>query len=403
MTRVLAAMLLKTITFNKVKLKYIGSFLFVCILLNISTLSYAISKAEEATLTKQQLEKVTKDISKLHDELGKDKSFQKKEQSNLKKVEVELGSLRNKSRTLQQKKQTIQSKISNLREQEQVLIEKNNQQQKALNKDLQAIYKLGKQEKLKLLLNQESPEDLARTLKYYDYYTEARVERILSYQRNIKSIEEKRKEIEQELSALQTLQEEIDKEARKLQTQQDKRQTVLSEINKTIRTKDQQLKTLLNNQTRLSKLLRSLQGIWADIPSKVTKTALKKQKGKLQYPVTGDIKHSFGSQRAGGRMKWNGWLIDAPLNTNVEAIHDGRVVFSDWIRGYGLLIIIDHSDGYLSLYGHNASVLKEAGDWVHKGDILATVGDSGGQNETGLYFELRHEGRPLNPKSWLTK
>src|SRR5690606_9547222 len=112
------------------------------------------------------------------------------------------------------------------------------------------------------------------------------------------------------------------------------------------------------------------------------------------YPAQGRVANGFGSERAGGRLKWNGWLIEAEENSAVKAVHDGRVVFSEWIRGYGLLIIVDHNDGFLSLYGHNASLLKEAGDWIEEGEVLATVGNSGGQYGTGLYFELRKDAEP---------
>lgn len=372
------------------------------VLFNLPSNLYA-NEDSKAELTKNQLEVVNRAIVKLQEDLGKDKTFQKKEQNSLKNIEVELGQLHKKSLELSKQQQSVKKNISALEQEKSELKEKNKQQQQALSHDLRAIYKIGKEEKLKLLLNQENPENLARILKYYDYYTEARVTRILSYRKNIDAIEIKRLEIEQELASLQTIETKIAEESNKLKESQGNRQKILDDISKSIVSKDQELKGLQENQTQLSKLLRSLQGIWADIPSKLSKSSFKKRKGALNYPVRGTVKYHFGSQRAGGRMVWHGWFINADMNTPVKAIHDGRVVFSDWIRGYGLLIIIDHSDGYLSLYGHNASLLKETGDWISEGESLATVGNSGGQQDTGLYFELRHDGEPLNPKSWLKK
>src|SRR5690606_32538281 len=219
----------------------------------------------------------------------------------------------------------------------------------------------------------------------------------------IADLELKRVEIEKELANLQSIEISIAEEASKLKKNQTERQKIVDGITKNIATKDQELKNLQANQAQLTKLLRSLQGIWADIPNKLSKSSFKTRKGSLNHPVHGTIKYRFGSQRAEGRMEWHGWFISTDINKPVTAIHDGRVVFSDWIRGYGVMIIIDYSDGYLSLYGHTASLLKEAGDWISEGEALATVGNSGGQQETGLYFELRHDGEPLNPKSWLKK
>jgi septal ring factor EnvC (AmiA/AmiB activator) len=358
---------------------------------------------DKASLTEKQLKQVNKEIKALQSQLSKDKSSQKKEQNNLRKIEKELETLHKRSRELEQKQGSVKNKIASLKKEERSLENKNQQQKSALKKDLQSIYKIGRQEKIKLLLNQENPEEVARLLKYYDYYTEARVQRILDYQKNIKALTEKRIAIEQELKVLREVNADIERETLALKEKQKGRKSLLDKINAKIKNEDQKLKNLQQDQTRLSKLLRSLKGIWADIPKKLSKSAISKNKGKLKYPVKGKVKNKFGSQRVGGRLSWNGWLIDAPMNRSVKAIHDGRVVFSDWIRGYGLLIIIDHSEGYLSLYGHNASLLKETGDWIQAGETLATVGNSGGQHDVGLYFELRKDGRPLNPGSWLKK
>lgn len=363
----------------------------------------ADDQSNKVELTQKELKKVAKAISKLRDQLGEDKSFQKKEQLALKKIETELGDLNKKSLTLKKEQRDVKDNISKLKRQESTLSEKNKNQKKALNQDLRSIYKIGKQEKLKLLLNQENPEDLARILKYYDYYTDARIQRIFDFQNNLKALALKQSEIYEKLEQLTKIEQELASKTITLAKKQNVRKTVLNELNSEIATKDQQLSALKNDQTRLGKLLQSLKGIWGDIPSKLSKAPLKKLKGKLSRPVAGKVKHAFGSQRVDGRLEWNGWLIGAPANKPVKVIHDGRVVFADWIRGYGLLIIVDHNDGYLSLYGHNASLLKEAGDWLRAGDTLATVGNSGGQYENGLYFELRHDGRPLDPKPWLKK
>lgn len=377
---------------------------FLSASLLLSTISTAESTEEKVKLTEKQLDKVNSEIHSLQKELSKEKSSQKSEQTSLKKIEQDLSELYKQSKKLKQEQSEVKVKISSLKKEELILDRKNQEQQSALKKDLQSIYKLGRQEKIKLLLNQENPQELARLLKYYDYYSEARLARIVEFQNTIKEISDKRLAIENELATLKEIDAKIEKEAKSLEQKQQDRTTVLDEINNSIKSKDQKLKILKEDQSRLSKLLSSLKGIWADIPAKLAHASISKQKGKLPFPVKdGKILHSFGTQRAEGLLKWNGWFIQAPINENVTAIHDGRVVFSDWIRGYGMLIIVDHSDGYLSLYGHNASLYKEAGDWIQAGDVLGTVGNSGGQYDMGLYFELRKDGEPINPKNWLQR
>ncbi len=375
--------------------------LSACLNFGWTTVSASTKQTDKAILTEQQLENVKKSINALHKELRKDKQSQEKEQKSLKKIELELADLRHKKRALNKEKEGIEKHLSTLNKEKRSLDKEKHQQQQALTKDLRALYKIGKQEKLKLLLNQESPENVARILKYYDYYTEARVDRIINFQAHLSKIEEKQTEIEIELSELKIVEDNIQEEQLALKKKQSKRQNILKDIEKNIKNKDQELNKLKANQLRLSKLLKSLKGIWADIPKHLAKKEFRTQKGKLKRPVAGKVKNRFGSQRVGGRLKWNGWLISAKLDDEVKVVHDGRVVFSDWIRGYGLLIIVDHGKGYLSLYGHNASLLNETGDWIQSGDVIATVGDSGGQSEVGLYFELRQDGKPLNPKSWL--
>ena len=151
---------------------------------------------------------------------------------------------------------------------------------------------------------------------------------------------------------------------------------------------------------RLQALLDRITASIADLPTPGDTTPFVREKGKLLLPVSGRITDRFGTSRNNGKLRWNGIFIAAPRGAPVRAIHYGRVVFSDWLRGFGLLLIIDHGDGYMSLYGHNQVLYTEVGDWVTAGEIVATVGDTGGQNRAGLYFEIRYKGKPTNPQLW---
>jgi septal ring factor EnvC (AmiA/AmiB activator) len=123
------------------------------------------------------------------------------------------------------------------------------------------------------------------------------------------------------------------------------------------------------------------------------------RKGKLRWPARGRLAQRFGAPRSGG-LRWRGVMIEAQEGGEVRAVSQGRIAFSDWMRGFGLLLIIDHGDGYMSLYGHNQTLYKEVGEWVDTGEVVALLGASGGRTESGLYFEMRHKGRPINPVHW---
>ena len=148
--------------------------------------------------------------------------------------------------------------------------------------------------------------------------------------------------------------------------------------------------------------LKALEQRAMQLAAPASKQPFSKQKGKLPWPVSGKLTQHFGAVR-NADITWSGWLMQAVEGLHVHSIHHGRVIFSDYLRGYGLLVIIDHGEGYMTLYGYNETILKNTGDWVAPGDVIATVGDSGGQSEAGLYFELRRGAKPENPRRWVTK
>ena len=187
-----------------------------------------------------------------------------------------------------------------------------------------------------------------------------------------------------------------------LSKQRFKRSRLLAEINLEINNQEKNLDDLETSRLRIEKLLNSLGELLADIPPGPTAKALfSTQLGQLPWPIDGQIISHFGSKRQGD-LKWNGILIDAPYGTPVKAISHGRIAFSDWLQGFGFITIINHDEGYMSLYGHNESLFKQVGDWVTAGDVIASTGDSGGQPVSGLYFEIRARGKPVDPTLWCT-
>ncbi|MEX1033351.1 MAG: peptidoglycan DD-metalloendopeptidase family protein [Cellvibrionaceae bacterium] len=175
---------------------------------------------------------------------------------------------------------------------------------------------------------------------------------------------------------------------------------MLARLNESIETKDQELQQLARDRQYIEQLMTEIVATVGHQNTFNSDAPFAELRGKLPWPAEGQIAHSFGSERVAGKMKWDGVLIRASEGEPVKAIHHGRVVFADYLRGHGLLIIVDHGEGYMSLYAHNQTLKKAVGNWVEAGEVIASVGSSGGQRQAGLYFEIRQHGRPTNPGTW---
>ena len=239
-------------------------------------------------------------------------------------------------------------------------------------------------------------------MRYYDYVLEARALKFDEYTKTITRLNQVEPEINQTVDNLQQIRKGLERKHGQLLSQREQRELTLKRLRSVIRTKDDELRILEKNRGELEKLIAAVEDLINDLPIPNDYQPFNKLKGKLPWPVKGKVANRFGSTRK-GKVKWDGLLINASQGTPVKAIHQGRVIFADWLRGQGLLIIIDHSDGYMSLYAHNEVLFKEPGEWVQTGDVIAKVGNSGGRKSAGLYFEIRHRGKPSSPKRWFKK
>jgi septal ring factor EnvC (AmiA/AmiB activator) len=273
----------------------------------------------------------------------------------------------------------------------------------ALAEDVRASYTQKRQEYIKLPLNQQHPEKFARMMRYYDYFHRARAERITGFKTTLQKLDDLAAEMEAEALRLEHLGTALIDQQMQLADSLKNRKNALTKVNATLKSKNAKLSQLKGNRTQLEDLLKKMQKALDDLPTRTDRGSFYSQKGKLHWPAKGRLSHRFGSRRAQGKLKWQGIVIRSRAGDPVIAVHRGRVLFSDWLIGFGLLTILDHGDGYMSLYGHNRSLLKEPGEWVETGDTVATVGNSGGRDEYGLYFEIRRKGKPTNPARWLTK
>ena len=273
----------------------------------------------------------------------------------------------------------------------------------ALAGELRAAYVNGREEQLKLLLNQQDPAGFGRMLAYYGYFGRARADRIGNIREKLEHLALVREKIAAENERLKGLEAQQEKELAALRSAQQQRTRTVQAIESQIKSKGGELKRLESQARGLEKLIADLRKALRNVP--VAKQApFEPLRGKLPWPVQqGKVLARFGQPRAGGSMRWQGMMIGTDRGARVRAPFAGRVVYADWLPGMGLMIVLDHGGGYLSLYGHNEEVFRSVGDAVAAGDVIGAVGDSGGHNQPALYFEVRRGREPVNPENWLQR
>ena len=297
--------------------------------------------------------------------------------------------------------QETQADIVKLNTQKQQLSRQKKQQESLLAKQLRAAYTTGQHDYLKLLLNQEKTDKVQRTISYYQYLNNARIAEIKQFQNTLLQLQQVSLEHQQQVEHLQILQGQQNQQRDALKKSKSLRNVTLLALNKKLLSTQQQLTKLKNEEANLASTLKQLETLALAEKAKANMklSGLSQFKRKLSWPVNGRITHSFGSKKQ-GYLKWKGVLLKANLGNQVQTISNGTILFSDWLKGYGLVTVVDHGDGYMSLYAHNQALLKSVGDRVETGEPIALVGQSGGQAQPGLYFEIRHLGEAVNPKGW---
>lgn len=272
----------------------------------------------------------------------------------------------------------------------------------ALAAQVRAAYTSGRQERIKLLLNQDDPAAVGRLTAWYRYLSAWRGRTLDAVNAHLAELAALRGEAGREHARLEELAASRRRELAELAAAQARRQELLAAVRAKMQEEGAEIERLAAEERDLTRLIAELATILSDYPI-TSEAPFSDLEGRLTWPVAGTLLHDFGQPRAGGSLRWNGVVLAAPRGREVRAVYHGRVVFADWLAGMGLLVIIDHGEGYLSLYGYNETVLKSAGDWVAPGDVIATVGESGGRPQPGLYFEIRKGRQPVNPRTWVTR
>ncbi len=407
--------------------------------------------ADERAQTQQQLDATRQDIAELKKMLGKLQEEKSGVQKELKGTETEMGKLEKEVDALQKELKKSESELQRLDAEKKKLQSARTEQQRLIAIQARAAYQNGRQEYLKLLLNQQNPEKFARTLTYYDYLSQARLEQLKNFNETLRQLANVEKDIGLQQAQLLVQKSDLDTRRDELDKVRKERQQILAKLNDDVKARDQKLAAREQDQADLSKVLKTIEETLArqareaeearqkaliaqqeaekkrlreaqaaaddsDAPRKPARPTpgalvsssgetfggpFAATRGKLPWPVDGRLLARFGETRGDdARTKWDGVMISASAGSQVHAVHGGRVVFADWLRGAGLLVILDHGNGFLSLYGHNQTLLKSAGDVVKAGESISTVGNSGGQDTPALYFAIRQQGHPSDPAQW---
>ena len=359
--------------------------------------------ADEIAVQAEKLQQLRERIDEIKHEIDSMRDQRDSLQGALKKTETEIGSVTAELRQLDGRTKSVQRKIQDLNAERSLEKVRLGTMRASLAQELRLAYMTGRQEQIKLLLSQEDPAAVGRMLVYHGYFARARVGRMqdmLASLQHMSEIEQALVEKQAEIGQLR--QQQADKSSR-LAAEQDSRRKILGQLQAELSTRTTELTTLEQDQVRLQKLVQSLTLALQEIPQGGGQyTSLRQLKGKLRWPVAGRITQRFGAKEAQGTLRTRGVRIATRAGADVQAIASGRIAFSDWLRGFGLLLIIDHGEGYMSLYGQNRSLYKEVGEWVKRGETVAAAGDSGGQASAGLYLELRKDGKPFNPAKWFS-
>lgn len=383
-----------------------GLSLFIALLLLCSTPAYADRKEE--------LQQLREKISSLQQQMQETAASESAAEEALRQSERNISNSKRQLRQLQQKKQQADEKLSTLKQREQQLSHHLREQQQRLSSILRQQYQGGDNEYLRLLLSHRDLNQTSRNIQYFKYIAQSRKKLLDNISNDLIELNRASTATQEQSDKLAQLSQQQQQEVGKLKEQQQIHRRTKARIAAQLKKQRNEISRLKQNENRLEKLIQNISKILKQPstsgPSTPGNTTLpdgrfddlpfSKLKGKLALPVKGQLRNRFGDKRADSRLPWKGLFLQAAKETPVKAIAAGQVVFSDWIRGYGNLLVIDHGQSYMSVYGYNNALYKQVGDQVKGGETIASVGNSGGNDTHGLYFELRHKSRPFDPMKW---
>lgn len=359
------------------------------------------SPAQAAPDREAELRELRSRISALQRQLDEDQQDRGTRQQELDRVERRISTLHAGLREARREIAQRNASISDLNTRRVTREEQLLRQRGEIARLVYGSYLLGNNSYLKMLLNQEDPATFGRMLGYYRYLSAARVAQMERLRQSLRELDEILSRLTTERQRLKEAEAGKIRQQQRLEDRRDERRQILAQLEQKISTRSGELSRLKRDEQRLQRLVKELRQVLTDLPPDISsRKPFSDMRGQLQLPVKATISARFGEPKAAGSGRWQGLLLSADEGASVRAVYRGRVAFADWLRGFGLLLIVDHGDGYMSLYSHNQLLLKQVGDWVETLEPIAQVGTSGGLRDAGLYFEIRHNGRPRNPLRW---
>jgi septal ring factor EnvC (AmiA/AmiB activator) len=387
---------------------------FAVALVTSSPATAARTEKQQTPAQKEaELRKLNDRIEKVRKSVNADVEKRDKLSVQLREAELGVAAARKDLDEIRAQRLNAEARLRELEQQHSVQERALDDERDELAGELRAAYVNGRDEQLKLLLNQEDPAAFGRMLAYYGYFGRARADRIRGIQEKLEHLALVREKIADENSRLGSLEQERGQKVAALQSSQQQRARAVSTIEKQIKTRGGELERMRSQAKSLERLIAELrkaiekserEAAAARSRGGAKPAPIEPLRGKLPWPVqNGDVLAKFGQARAGGSLKWQGMLIGTERGARVRAPFAGRVVYGDWLPGMGLMLVLDHGGGYMSLYGHNEELFRKVGDDVVAGDVIGSVGDSGGHSQPALYFEVRRGRTPVDPQLWLTR
>jgi murein hydrolase activator len=367
----------------------------------VSALTAAAVEPKDSVQAKEKLASVRARIAELTSRLGDELKQRDKLSARLREAELDITAKRQRLDSLRVARAAAEHNRAQLRAEQTREANAAQAERAALATQVRAAYMIGKQEQLKLLLNQSNPASLGRTLTYYEYFAEERGRKILTIRDHVARLQQLVSEIDRQSTELDTLADDARREVADVEHARTERADALSALSQHVASGNQELAGLKREEQAVESLVAELARVLQDFPVDQTQS-FARLRGQLPWPVMGRVTAHYQQPQAKSSpgIRWNGVMIETTRGAKVRAPFFGRVIYADWLQGLGLLLIIAHSDGYMTLYGHTEVLYKSVGDWVAPGDVIAALGDSG-DNAPQLYFEMRAGRKTVDPKVWL--
>lgn len=362
----------------------------------------ALASAQDAEEVRRELDQLREQIGAITQGIERQRRERDREQEALAEAEKRLGRIELALRETRQRLEASEARAAVLEREVDRVADEIGVRREGLASQLRLAYRTGLRSRVKAVLNQEDPARMTRVLSLHGYLSRARlraIEELDARRAELETLRDEQRRLAGELALL------AEQRARDVAAQNRvlaERATALEALEDSLRDQADRLASMRESAERLERLLEELSTALADIPPDAAIEPFANLRGQLPMPIEGRMLAGFADARSGD-VAWQGWLLDAEVGESVRAVAYGRVAYADWLRGYGMMVIIDHGDGFMTLYGQNRSLIAAVGDWVEPGDVIALAGDSGGAARPGLYFQIRRDGQPVDPAGWLAR